>query len=180
MKIYRKIIICVDVLLCIALTILLFINHPLNIVGNDKPTQNDFKKSEEYSLAVAQTFDLQSITDKDISAEYHIEKEGLIVKIKSVKYGYAVESVYPISEFKLDTEKSEVKGIIDYENVEHKHYFEWTDFQTESKTPLKIFIFACSLILSVIIGAFIYLIFYEVPKLIIAIYRVIRKLASFK
>ena len=180
MKIYRKIIISVDVLLCIVLTFLLFINHPLDIVDNEKPTQNDVKKLEEYSLTVSQTFDLQSITDKDISAEYHIEKQGLIVKIKSVKYGYAVESVYPISEFKLDTQKSEVKGIIDYKNVKHYHYFEWANLKTESKRPLIIFIFVCSLIMSAIIGAAIYLVFYELPKLIITIYRRIRKLANFK
>lgn len=123
MKIYRKIIIIVTVIIAIVLIVLLCNVIPVfKTMGTDHPNQTDFEQFEDYSLMVAESLDSEIIGDKDVIATHRVDGNNLIVEIESITYGYGIKSVYPISDFIGNTENSEIKAVIQYEDVKHEYY----------------------------------------------------------
>ncbi len=133
----RKIAMILAIILATGMSIVIGLSFTqfktIKTIVTNHPTEDDYKKFEEYSLTVAKDLNTEEILDEDALITYENTSDSLIVNVVSKNYGYGVKSAYPILNSTINSENVIIKSDIDLNNVKHEHYANFKA-QMENKT----------------------------------------------
>lgn len=120
MKVYRIIVIVIDIILSISFCIFSFLTPSFQTAIKDPVTEEYYKYLKENTLKVAKTLDTSVLNDETLTADFYFNNDEIVVTVKSIKA--KVTAKIPISNQLLNFEDNTIKtqGIAEFENVEYE------------------------------------------------------------